>query len=84
MNKKEKRLIAELLGMASNEFSNHGCNDLDWLVFKDWTLKEKKELIKEFCEYNGNPDESEIFNLAWIGDSSLMDFFAHKLKIESL
>ena len=84
MNKKEARLIAELLEMAANEFCNHGCNDVDKEVFKDWTLEEKKKLIKEFCEYNGNPNESEMYELSWLGDSTLMALFAHKLKIESL
>lgn len=57
MNDKEKSLAANLLNIASDEFGNHGCNDVSEQVFKDWSLNERQKFVKEFHEWNGDPDE---------------------------
>ena len=46
MNKKEKLLTAHLLELASDQFSNHGSNDLN---MKDlgWTTEERRDLMQK-------------------------------------
>ena len=73
----EKILIANLLQLASNVFSNHSCNDLPDEFFKDWDKEEKEALVKKFWEWNGTPEER--CSVEAIGNSSLMQYFAEKL-----
>ena len=81
MNKKEKILAAKMLEMASDEFSNHGCNDVEDSVYEGWTLEERKQFVKEFYEWSGYP---EHFNEQYlhIGDSTIMSFLAYKLQTD--
>ncbi|HWY33966.1 MAG TPA: hypothetical protein VNX68_04925 [Nitrosopumilaceae archaeon] len=89
MTKKEKLFLAELLEMASDEFSNHTCNDMPEELLKNFTDKEKESLIKEYHEYNGDPEEIEnstsdllLEDFDCMPDWSWMSFFAYKLKEE--
>lgn len=79
MTNREKILAANLLELAANEFSNHGCNDVDESVFKDWTIEERREFVKGFYKYNGDPENYDE-NYLHLGDSILMDYLANKLK----
>lgn len=69
MNQYEKRMAAELLERASDEFSNHGCNDLKrpkWFPKEDWESMHKRMYHK-----NGDPEnyhKSEILNDYWVMD----------------
>jgi len=83
MNAKEKRLAAEMLELASDEFSNHGCNDVDDTLWEDWTLEERKRFVKEFHDYNGDPEEYDP-DFLHLGDDVLMGYMAHKLRNEAL
>lgn len=88
MTKKEIILTADLLNEASDEFSNHGCNDIDDEYWKDWTFEERLQLSKELHEWNGDSDEYneknyDIKYLIQFGDSELMSYFAYKLKKEN-
>lgn len=65
MTKNEKRLAAELLRMAADEFSNHGCNDYE---FPAWFKPlEQNELMAEYEARNGKelddtpPGDWEVF-----------------------
>lgn len=78
MKSKEIKLISKLLEMASDEFSNHGCNDVEDSFYEGWTIEERIQLVKEFHEYNGDPEEFNE-NFLYLGDDILMSFFAHKL-----
>ena len=82
MNTKEKQLAAKMLEMASDEFSNHGCNDVEDSVCEGWSLEERQQFIKEFHEWNGDP---ENFDKDWLhlGDSTIMSFLAHKLETDA-
>lgn len=82
MNTKEKQLAAKMLEMASDEFSNHGCNDVEDSVYDGWTLGERQQFIYEFHEWNGDP---ENFDKEWLrlGDSTIMAFLAYKLKTDT-
>lgn len=80
MTDKEKHLVAVLLDMASNEFSNHGCNDMPENSFQNWTIEEKQSLVKQFHDYNGDPENFDPNDLTILNhDSILMGFFASKL-----
>lgn len=81
MNTKEKELAAKMLELASDQFSNHGCNDVEDSVYEGWTQDERKQFVKEFHEWNGDPEEySETF--LHLGDWAIMSFLAHKLKVD--
>ena len=79
INKKELALAAKMLKLASDEFSNHGCNDVDENAYSGWTLEERKEFAKDFHKWNGDPEET-FFHLA---DWTIMSFLAAKLEQES-
>ena len=81
MTKKDYYLIADLLDMASDEFSNHGCND--FAVENYYTKEELCELVKSFNIHNGVTDPNsdhwvEHVDCDWL----LMSFFADKLRNE--
>ena len=42
MTEKEKKLTKDLLEIASDQFSNNGCNDVDDELYNGWTLEERK------------------------------------------
>lgn len=79
MTEKEIKLAADLLLLASDQFANHGCNDMPDEYFKDWTLEERQTLVRQYWEWNGTPQEYNP-DFLHIGDSFLMYFLAEKLK----
>lgn len=68
MNNKEKMLASYFLRLAQDEFSNHGCNDVDEEVWKDWSDGERQKFVEEY-----DP------NFLHLSNTSLMGFLAHKL-----
>ena len=88
MNKKEKELTAKLLDMASEEFGNHGCNEVGKSFWSGWTTGEVRQFIDEYHQWNGDSDEwnEENYGLDGyiysLGDSQIMSFLAYKLKNE--
>lgn len=79
MTDKQKLLAAKLLRLASDDFSNHGCNELDSDTFDGWTDAEKADLLFELRSCNNDPE----IEVEYVGDSGLMDFFAWKLECEA-
>ena len=79
MTSNEKKLAAHFLEIASNKFANHGCNDVEDSVFSNWTLEERKKFVKEYHEYNGDPDEYDE-NFLHLPDFCIMSFLASKLE----
>jgi len=82
MNKKEKAIAAKLMQMARDEFGDHGCNDLDSDFWDGWTIDERKQFIREYHEYNGDPEEFDE-NYLHLPDYAVMGFMAHKLRLEA-
>lgn len=84
MRTKQKILAGRLLEMASEEFSNHGCNDLDETWLKDWSDEEKQAMAQDMVKYN-IIDQSDIDDYDGVvdhlltNDTTLMDYFAKKL-----
>lgn len=81
MTKKEKKLIADLLRMASDSFSNNGCNDLPENIWDGWTDEERKKLISVYYKANNEPEEAAEGHID-IEDYVLMDFMANKIDPE--
>ena len=81
MTPKELRLAAALLDMSSNEFSNHGCNDIQKSLLREFTTEELLQLGRDYGEYNGDPEEEH--NILRTGDFALMGLMARKLKTEA-
>jgi len=78
MTDKEKILASYFLNLASDEFGNHGCNDVEQSVWNNWTIEERQQFVKEFHEYNGDPEEYDP-NFLYLPDFVLMGFLSHKL-----
>lgn len=82
MKSKEEMLAAKMLDLASDEFSNHGCNDVEESVYEGWTLDERKQFVKEFWEWNGSPEDYDE-KFLHLQDHSIMAFLAFKLKLSA-
>ncbi len=78
MTHKEKKLTSELLDIASDDFSNNGCNDVPEEFYADWTIEERKNFVKEYHEWNGDAYEYDPEYLD-LPDFALMSFMADKL-----
>ncbi len=76
----EKKLAAHLLEMASETYARHGCNDFNLSkVIPD--RDKRRKLIKEYHDYNGDPDEFiDAGNFEWFFDFALMSYMAEKVK----
>ena len=76
---KELSLTAKLLDLASNQFSRHGCNDLSESVYEGWSIEDKKKFVREYHEWNGDPEEFDE-DFLYLPDYAIMRFLAHKIK----
>jgi hypothetical protein len=79
MTDKEKKLAAYFLKAASDVFGIHICNDVDEDAFVDWTIEERQQLVKDFHEWNGDPEEYNP-NFVHLPDHCLMSLLASKLE----
>ena len=70
-------LASKMLELASDKFSNHGCNDLDQDVID--LIADNEALFAEMRKYNG--DNKWPQSAYQIGDDSLMSFLSEKLRI---
>lgn len=91
LSKKEIKIAALLLKEASEEYSNHGCNELsdEFISEADLTDEEKINFVREFHKWNGdlNWQLSEFGEITpnrfdSLPDSALMHFLADKLEKE--
>ena len=78
MNTKEIKLAAKFLKLSSEEFGNHCCNDVKDSVYDGWTIEERRKFVKEYHEWNGDPEEYDEDYLQ-LADFAIMSFLAHKL-----
>ncbi len=77
MTTKEKQLASDMLELASEQFSNHGCNDVEPEIYDGWSLEERRQFIKEYREWNGDPNDDT--GLMHVPDWAIMKFMAYKL-----
>jgi hypothetical protein len=73
MTRTEKLLAAELLRMASEQFSNYGCNDFE-LSSRVPDKYERDSLVRAYHADNGDPEE--YYEAEGPGDYRLPDFAA--------
>lgn len=79
MKVEKLKFAAALLEMASEEFSNHGCNDLDLRpYFPD--LWERRTLMAQYHEENGDPEEYDPSKCTFTHDAAMMSFMAEFLR----
>ncbi len=79
MTDKERILAADLMQLASEEFGDHGCNDLDDKLFEKWSKEEIQQLTKEYHDFNGDPEEYNPNHL-YLPDFAVMAYLANKLR----
>jgi hypothetical protein len=75
---KEKELLAKFVDLASAEFVNHGCNDVEDSFFDGWTIEERQAFVKEYHEWNGDPGGYHP-DFLHLPDFAIMSFLADKL-----
>ncbi|HEX3640169.1 MAG TPA: hypothetical protein VHV10_02645 [Ktedonobacteraceae bacterium] len=80
----EAKLLIELLKLASDSFSNHGCNDFD-LTKSVPALEDRRALMKSYNDYNGSPEDFEDDELHGSQhdfhiDSALMGYLTHRIE----
>lgn len=71
-----KQLAASMLNLASDKFSNHGCNDFEDGLFSEWTKEEKAEFMTDAADWNNGFVEGEPEDLP---DWMVMAIIAHSL-----
>ena len=74
---KESRLAAALLELASDQFSNHGCNDMETQILSEFTEEEKIDICLDINRRNG--DDCGLY-FDSIPDWLWMQYLADKLK----
>ena len=80
----EARLLIELLELASDNFSNHGCNDFSLLKSVP-DLEDRRKLMKSYNDYNGSPedfedDEARGCQYKFDNDSALMSYLSTRIE----
>jgi hypothetical protein len=76
MSPNERRLAVELLRVAAEEFSNHGCNDFkrpEWFPRDEWDA-----MNRAYHERNGDPEEARSSDYS-MSDFVLMGHIANRL-----
>lgn len=77
MSDAEKIVAGRLLKMASETYSNHGCNDMDISVFEGISVQSREIMAADFNQWNSHGGDPIPFT--HIGDSSWMGYFAAML-----
>lgn len=70
----EKKIISKLLKMASEKFSNHGCNDTPEELLNIMTNDQKGDLNKKMAEWD-DPESENLSGYDWL----LMSYFSDKI-----
>lgn len=76
-NKTIYLLAAKMLDMASDEFSNHSCNDLPKKMIKMIPQEVVDDARKFLCDAD---DEEWLEDASDLCDWALMDYLANKLR----
>ena len=77
VNNRELKLAATVLEMASDKFSNHGCNDFD--LPESWTQGERDEFTLAMDTWNGSPEDHQP-GRRMTQDCLVMSYLAAMLK----
>jgi hypothetical protein len=85
VTKAEKLLASYLLEIASDQFSNHGCNDFMKEDYRDLTEEDVMEITKGYDQWNnasGDPDQNHDRPYQ-LPDFALMSYLADALLDEA-
>lgn len=77
LTKQDLMILSGLLEMAADTYSNRGCNDLSEDLVS--TVTNQDALCAEIKEWNGDAESEWPESIDYIGDSTLMSFYAAKL-----
>ena len=82
LNNAELALISQLLQMAADDFTNHGCNDLDIE-----NTQENRFLMLEFEKDNKPDDPYELMfddehKFIYANDAAMMGYLARRVKTQ--
>jgi len=73
-------IVSKLLSLASWDFLNHACNDLDKKFYKDMSKEEIQELYYEYHRWYGDLEKYNPERLGYLHDADLMLFFSEYIK----
>lgn len=75
MNDKELKLTAEMLEEYAERLGNDCCND--YCFPDDWTKAERVQFVKEFHDWNGDPEEFDGSD--YISNHCVVSLLAYKI-----
>jgi hypothetical protein len=58
VNKKWADLAADMLGLAADDFANHGCDDWKWPA--DWSAEDRRAFAAAMHEANNRKPEADF------------------------
>ena len=76
MSEKEKALVKRFLKEHADVIGNRCCND--WDFPEDWTHEEKVQFVREYHEWNGDPEEFDE-KFLHLPDFAVVEFLAHRI-----
>lgn len=76
MDHKEIALAADFLKGYADRLGNDCCND--WDFPSDWTHDEIVQFVRDYHEFNGDPEEFDENHL-FLPDFAVAEFLAHRL-----
>lgn len=79
----EKLFLANLLETASEEFSSHKCNDVDYEDYKHMKPDEQKELTDKISKWHMHDIGDPFSSIIHIPDWLCLSFFVDKLRKEA-
>ena len=81
INEKEKKLLQYFFNDYSEVLSNRGCNDIPEELWKDWTVEERREIVRQFYVFNKSPQDFNENHLHM--SDAIFDLLVHKLFAEN-
>lgn len=73
-------VAADMLEMAADKFSNHGCNDWNWPA--DWT-EDEKDICRQSMSIANNDQSYDPEDWEYVGDWQMMSFLSKVLREEA-
>ncbi len=77
MTPAELRLAADFLRELADRMSNDRCND--WEYPEDWSGDERREFVRQYHEFNGDPEEFDPTRTR-LANFCAVALLAHKLR----
>lgn len=76
MKNHERELASNLLSQAADRYGSDTCHD--WNFPASWSVEQKQEFVKDFHDWNGDPEEYDPKFLQ-LPNFAVMAFLAHRL-----